>query len=106
MAKVSEKIDLQTDLFPEKPKIHGLAITDFKTSGAEIKATVVGVTNVNDVAKLDKECWKSAIASWMLALHDGDVDKTWLTVNQAYQDYINHYPESIHQATVVDFKSQ
>lgn len=105
MAKASEKTEPQTDLFPEKPIIHGLAITDFKTSGANIKATVVGVTNVNDVAKLDKQCWKSAIASWVLALHEGDLDKTWLTMNLAYQDFINSYPQSIHEADVVEFKS-
>lgn len=102
MTKASEKINQQMDMFPEKPKINGLAIADFKTSGAEIKASLVGVTNVVDIAKLDDQCWKMAIATWFLSLHVGDLDKAWLTLNDAYQEYIITYPTTIDDINTAD----
>lgn len=89
MAKSERKREEQVDLFPEEPVIGGLAISEFKTSGAEVKAVLIGVTNVNDVARLDTRCWRMAVADWLVALHLGDVDAALIDVKKAYVSFVN-----------------
>ncbi len=72
----------QRDMFPVKPEISGIGIVKFETKGAEVSATLAGVTNVNDVALLTDECWQEAVAEWLLNLHKGDVDAAKMSINR------------------------
>lgn len=83
----------QIDLFPEEPIIGGLAIVKFETSGAEVKANLVGVTNVNDVARIDNQCWQKAVADWLITLHLGDIDAALVDVKKAYVQFVNMHGE-------------
>jgi hypothetical protein len=89
MAKPMKKTEEQNDLFPEEPVVGALAITDFKVNGAEVKATLVGVTNVNDVARLNTVCWQQAVAQWLITLHQGDIDQAMVDVKKAYVHFVN-----------------
>lgn len=89
MAKPRKIEEDQLDLFPQEPVIGGLAITEFKTSGAEVKANLVGVTNVNDVARIDTKCWQKAVADWLISLHQGDIDEALVDVKKAYVNWVN-----------------
>lgn len=82
MAKQNEPE--QMDLFPVTPEINGLGITKFETKGAEVFATLMGVTNVNDVALLTDACWKQAVADWLLQLCKGDTDNAKMLINRAW----------------------
>lgn len=70
MAKKTQ--DEQIDLFPVQPAIAALGLTQFKLAGAEITATLAGVTNVGDIALLDNTCWQKAVACWLLNLCDNN----------------------------------
>lgn len=83
----------QLDLFPEDIVVGGLAITEFKISGSEVVAKVLGVTNAHDVAKINKETWQQAIAHWLVALHNGDIDMAMIDVKKAYVQWINEHGE-------------
>lgn len=74
----------QTDLFPVDPEINGLGITKFETKGAEVIANLSGVTNVNDIAQLTDECWKQAVADWLLMLCKGETDEAKMLINRAW----------------------
>jgi len=99
MAKTDKKLEPQTDLFPEDPVIGALAVTEFKASGAEVQAKLVAVTNVNDVARLDAACWRRAVAEWLVALHQGDLDMALIDVKKAYVQWANLNGES-HRETL------
>ena len=88
-SKLIMKSEEQGDLFPEEPVVRALAITDFKMNGAEIQAKLVGVTNINDAARLDAVCWQHAVAEWLIALHKGDIDQATIDVKKAYVHYVN-----------------
>lgn len=81
--------EAQADLFPVEPVIGALAVTEFKASGAEVTAKLVGVTNINDVARLDAPCWQRAVADWLVALHLGDLDAAIVDVKKAYVQWVN-----------------
>lgn len=89
MAKPKKSDEQQADLFPVEPVIGALAVTEFRTSGAEVKAILSGVTNVNDVARLDTACWQKAVADWLVALHLGDLDMALNDVKRAYVSWVN-----------------
>jgi hypothetical protein len=101
MAKKDEYV--QSDLFPESPRVAGLGITKFEISGAGVKATVEGVTNTNDIALLDNPCWQKAVTAWALSLHGGDVDEAIISMKKAYVDHINSTGEP-HRPTVETFE--
>jgi hypothetical protein len=63
---------------------------------------VEGVTNTNDIALLDKNCWQKAVSAWALSLHDGDIDEAIISIKKAYVDYINATGEP-HRPTVISF---
>jgi|GEM_PF-5850738 hypothetical protein len=101
MARANEKNELQADMFPVDPIIGGLAITDFKLSGAEIKAALVGVTNVNDVARIDNACWQKAVSDWLIALHLGDLDTAMVNLKRSYVSFVSLNGEP-HRETPLD----
>ena len=74
----------QLDLFPVKPEITGLGITKFETKGAEVIGTVMGVTNVHDIALLTDDCWKIAVAEWLTRLCKGDSHEARNLINLAW----------------------
>jgi hypothetical protein len=81
MAKIKEN---QLDMFPVTPEITNIGITKFETKGAEVIAMLSGVTNVNDVALLTDECWKLAVAEWLLLLCKGEVEGAKMFINKAW----------------------
>ncbi|MBE0434209.1 MAG: hypothetical protein IBX56_00185 [Methylomicrobium sp.] len=62
----------QIDLFFEEPEIGGLGIVEFKIINGEVKATIKAATNTPDIARIDDECWKRAVAEWLVVLCAGD----------------------------------
>ena len=76
MAKKYEAKESQTDMFPQKAEIAGLGITEFKIKGSAVTAELVGVTNTNDVAQVNDDCWKEAIAEWLFKLMSCNVEDT------------------------------
>ncbi len=75
MAK-NDKAEAQLDMFPQKAEIAGLGITEFKIKGSAVVAELVGVTNTNDVAQVNDDCWKAAIAEWLFKLMSCNVEDT------------------------------
>jgi len=75
----NESDEMQIDLFPVEPEIRGLAISQFKLKDGAVEATLNGATLVNDVALIDHEVWRKAIAEWLVALcANGDHVQTYL----------------------------
>lgn len=66
MAKKQD--DFQLDLFPVDPEIRGLAISQFKLKDGVIDANLSGATLVNDVAMINDDVWRKAIAEWLVNL--------------------------------------
>lgn len=60
--------EAQLDMFPQKAEIAGLGITKIEIRGSEISGVLAGVINTNDVAQVNDECWKAAIAEWLFKL--------------------------------------
>lgn len=67
----------QLDLFFEEPEIGGLGIVEFKIINGEVKATIKAATNTPDIARIDNECWKRAVAEWLVVLCEGDRDEAY-----------------------------
>lgn len=87
----------QDDLFPVDPMITGLGITSFKLKGGNVQGILDGVTNTFDIALLDAPCWKKAIASWLVELHNGDVDEAMVSLKKAYIDWANNHGEPVRE---------
>jgi len=62
----------QSDLFPEEPKIKALGICDFKIKDNEISGKLTGVCNKADIAQIDNNCWRLAVAEWLVELCGGN----------------------------------
>ena len=60
--------EVQLDMFPVKPKIRGLSITEFKIKEGDVIANLKGVTLTGDIAQLDDTVWKKAVAEWLVSL--------------------------------------
>ncbi|MBS3953649.1 MAG: hypothetical protein KGZ88_11935 [Methylomicrobium sp.] len=67
----------QIDLFFEKPEISGLGMVEFKIINGQVKGTLLGATNTPDIARIDEQCWKSAVAEWLIVLCEGDRDEAY-----------------------------
>lgn len=64
--------ETQLDMFPVKPEIRGLSITEFKIKEGDVIANLKGVTLTGDIASLDDTVWKKAVAEWLVSLCAND----------------------------------
>ena len=80
---MSKKEDLQLDLFPEDPKIKALGISTFKIKEGEITGQLTGICNKADIALIDVNCWRLAVAEWLVELCGGHHDLIQRTVDEA-----------------------
>lgn len=109
MAKTQkEPTENQLDLFGNDPIIGGLGLQDVKLNGHEVKATLIGVTNVHDIGRLKAKSWKDAVSDWLINLHQGDIDAAIVGIKQAYVRYVNehgepHRPTPDEDDTVINF---
>jgi hypothetical protein len=80
MAKNDKKDQyVNDDLFPVTPEIRGLGVQEFKLHDGNVRCTLTGQTLVNDVALLNDETWKKAVAEWLVALcGNGDIVQSYL----------------------------
>ena len=93
MAKSEE---VQLDLFPVDPEITGLGITKFETKGAEVVGTIMGVTNVHDIALLTNECWKKAVSEWLVMLCENDSHEIHMLLGRASEKFDEQHGETQH----------
>ena len=80
----SEEVGEQLDLFPGRPMVAGLGVTSFSVKGGALSASLEGVANVNDVARLTDEAWRNGAASWFLGLCKNDIAMASRVLNDAW----------------------
>jgi hypothetical protein len=60
--------EIQDELFPVTPEIRGLAISQFRVKDGAIDASLSGATLVTDIAMLNDDVWRKAVAEWLVNL--------------------------------------
>jgi len=65
----------QIDLFPVVPEIRGLSLSKFELKEGDITGILHGVTLTRDLAELTDECWRKAVAEWLVMLCRNDAEQ-------------------------------